>query len=186
MTNIVPIWHQNWVHRYYQLGLSIFPLRYKSKSPPKGIKWSQYQSVKPPSQQISVWLSTGYFWNIAVICGNISNNLVCFDFDDPTILTDIIPNPMDLTKKIVLGAWVVKSPRGYHIYLRSDKQVNFTRLVSKSKKLELRGNKTFVVLPPSTNSMSVKYRLLNTLNPANLCLPDKQDVYGIWDSWKDV
>jgi hypothetical protein len=174
--------NKNWVNAYYNLGLSIFPVQYRNKGPAKGVKWLQFQTTRPTSAQISNWLDTGFFWNIGVICGNISNDLVCVDIDD----IDFFKNSI-LTPKIFIdnGAWVVVTGKGYHIYFLSDKPVNFTRKLSKSKKYEMRGNKHFMVLPPSTHSNGRKYRFLNSYNITNIKLPDIDDIDRVWNLFKN-
>jgi putative DNA primase/helicase len=43
-------------------------------------EWSQYQKVRPSRQQIKTWY--GPHTGIGLVCGKVSGNLECLEFDD--------------------------------------------------------------------------------------------------------
>ena len=65
---------------YYNLGFSIIPLKPKSKQPL--YSWKQYTQIPHTLREINYWFS-GKNNNIAIICGEVSQNLIVLDFDDP-------------------------------------------------------------------------------------------------------
>src|SRR3972149_1490117 len=102
---------------YRKLDLNIIPLPQNSKKP--SIKWKKYQTEK----------YLGEFpenCNFGIVCGGTSDNLVVLDLD-ALELTDDFREYLDSTL-------VVKTGRGYHIYLRiSGKLPNTLRLTNKKK-----------------------------------------------------
>ncbi len=117
---------KEWVVAYYNLELSIIPLGYQKKTPAIGIKRKKYHSTQPTPDEIKKWYEKGLFQNIGVITGNVSDNLICFDFDYPEIFSKL---ELDITELIKKGAWVVMTPKEmgrYHVYFRSEKSINFT------------------------------------------------------------
>jgi len=165
---------QEWVWNYYNLGFSIFPVKFKSKAPMQGVTWKKYQKKRPTKLQIVNWLRAGMFGNIAVICGNVSDNLVCFDFDDPHLIKKM---NVDIDGYILSGAWVVETQKNngrYHIYFRSKKPVDFTR--KNVNGVDIRGNDHYAVLPPSIHPCGKPYNILNTSNPKELRKPLAIDI----------
>ena len=95
--------------------INIFPLKPRSKVPIQA--WKQYQTENfegdiPPE------------CNFAIVCGKISKNLVVYDFDNcPDINT--LNCVLDDAKNNTL---VVKTSRGFHVYLKLDKEMKNTTL----------------------------------------------------------
>jgi hypothetical protein len=174
---------EEWVWKYYDLGLSIFPIKAKKKTPPKGIKWKYYQKEKPSEYKIKIWLFKGLFSNIAVVCGNVSDNLVVFDIDDQVTFTSLGLKVNNLIKE---GAWVTKTTKGYHIFFRDIDQIAITRKQSKNNKMELRGNNHYVLLYPSIHPSGNIYDLQNTHDPKQLQLPAKIDTLKLWNDWNII
>ena len=90
--------------------VNFFPLRPKSKIPMQA--WKQYQTEKyegdiPPE------------CNYAVVCGAVSENLAVFDFDNCDSI-DILNNVLDNATNNTL---VVKTSRGFHVYVKLDKEI---------------------------------------------------------------
>jgi len=171
---------EKWVWKYFELGLSIFPIKYKDKSPPQGVTWKQYQTVKATQQQISNWLQQETFSNIAVIGGKVSGNLVIFDFDDPKVFEQLSLTPDNLIKH---GAWVTKTSKGYHVFFRHNKPIEITRVQKNG--IDMRCNTVYVLVYPSIHPLGSQYNLLNTHNPNDLQLPKEIDVEKLWMDWND-
>jgi hypothetical protein len=133
---------------YRRHGFSIIPVLPLDKK--AAIPWSVYQDRKPVDGEISEWLekywSRGY--NIAIVCGVVSNNLVVVD-------VDVYNNP-DSAKIFSMDAvmeetTVVETPSGgYHIYFLSKNPVPSFNLVYQAKPiLEVRSIGRYVLAPPS-------------------------------------
>jgi hypothetical protein len=175
-------YNRDWVLKYYELGFSIFPIKHFKKTPPYGIKWGKYQEKRASINQIMRWLAKGLFENIAVICGNVSGGLVCFDFD-----SSILFKQLDLDIELLkgLGAWVIETPRedrGYHIYFTSKKPIDFT-VIKNIEGLEIRGNKHYVLLPPSIHPNNYHYEFLNKFRLNDLKRPCEIDIDAFYDNF---
>jgi hypothetical protein len=117
-------------------GLNIIPLKERSKIPQ--LPWAKFQNEKfigdiPDNV------------NIGVICGKISDNLVVIDIDinDESLVDEIFPDARNKTL-------VVKTGRGYHIYLKTDKLPNSLKLTKKKVgNVEIRSNGMYTVGPTS-------------------------------------
>jgi len=131
--------------RYRDRGFSVIPLKPKSKEP--YIAWKEYQ-VRPPSYDElnkwkNMWKSGG---NIGVICGGVSDSLIVLDLDNQKIFDNFSNEYPELIK-----TWVVKTSRGYHIWLKCEN--------TKSKGL-VRGEGMYVVAPPSIHPDGAEYKWL--------------------------
>lgn len=125
--------------RYLTLGFSIIPLRGKVPT----VEWGTYQQRRPTQFEIERWRDCGLLHNIGIVCGQISGNLIVFDFDALPLYDAFTTRFPDLahTYTIVTGSG------GRHVYLRSDQLPPSQCL----KGMELRGNGLQVVAPPSVH-----------------------------------
>jgi hypothetical protein len=133
---------------YRRHGFSIIPVLPLDKK--AAVPWSEYQARKPTDEEVSVWFekywSKGY--NVAVVCGDVSNNLVVVD-------VDVYSSPdsakiFDLDKTCKETAVVETPSGGYHIYFFSKHPVPSFNLVYQAKPvLEVRSIGRYVLAPPS-------------------------------------
>jgi hypothetical protein len=63
---------------YQKLNLSVLPLNGKR---PVLAAWSEYQFAPAKIEAIHSWQRDGFFGNVGIICGKVSDNLVVLDFD---------------------------------------------------------------------------------------------------------
>lgn len=129
---------------YITNGFSIIPLSRTSKRPIG--EWKEYQKKVADVPTIMRWFR-GKSLNIAVVCGKISGNLIVIDFDDPDYYID--------------NAWllkdfpVVKTSKGYHVYVRTIEENNYRNIkliVDKKRvKAEIRATGGYVAAPPSVH-----------------------------------
>jgi hypothetical protein len=138
---------------YFAKGLSVFPVTPMTKTPE--IKWSEYRTRMPKQEEIKEWSAGNY--NIGVVCGAISGNLIVIDFDNPELFELVFPNIKGKT-------WVVKTPRpGVHVYFRTDRPLrgrnyNFA-------KIQVKGEGGYVLAPPSVHPNGNKYEFLEGCSP---------------------
>jgi hypothetical protein len=114
-----------------ELGLNVIPLKPKSKTP--SILWKQYQN-----EQYLEEISDEY--NIGIICGKTSKNLVVIDIDKKKfeVIDKIFPNALQKTL-------VVETSKGYHIYIRVPNLPNTLRLDNDDFHIDIQSQGTFVV-----------------------------------------
>jgi len=176
---------KKWVWAYYNKGLNLLPIKYKTKEPNglnKGeIKKWQYE--RQSKELIQKWVDKGLFEGIAILGGKVSCNIICLDFDDPEIF-----KILGLTVEGLIndGAWVTETPkeRGrYHIVIRDINEVNVTR---KQKFIDYRANEHYWVAHPSIHPNGKQYNFLNTHNPDELQLPASRNTLALFEKWNDV
>ena len=142
---------------YVSYDLSVIPLKPGEKVPI--VRWEKYQQEAPTIDEIRKWFE-GANNNIAIVCGKVSGNLVVIDFDDTEIYEKFmkeIESDAEL-KDIIESTWLVKTGKGYHIYIRvdSDKPVK----IGKMAKVDIKGEGGYVVAPPSLHPSGKYYTFI--------------------------
>jgi len=72
--------------------------------------------------------------NIAVVCGEVSDNFYPLDFDSEEALHKFFPKRDELLSLTP----VVKTSRGYHVWLKSSKPLELSKRTIKDLKIRLR------------------------------------------------
>ena len=139
--------------KFLSLGFSLIPLRPNDKKP-NVQEWSPYQSRKPTSEEILSWFE-GRNDNIGIVCGEVSGNLVVLDFDDPEVFHFCYLDWQKLAERTL----VVRTSKGFHVYLRTDKSVKTGRI--ESLRLDVKGQGSYVVAPPSLHPDGTSYCFLD-------------------------
>ena len=136
--------------RYCDLGFSVIPIIPGQKKPM--IKWEQYQNQRADKAQIEAWW---YKWpnaNIGIVTGEISD-LFVVDIDTEEGQANLLEYGFD---SIVNPT--VKTPRdGQHIYFKYPKGHDITIGAGVIKGTDFRGNKGYVLAPPSVNGNGKPY-----------------------------
>jgi hypothetical protein len=135
--------------------LNLIPLQSHKKIP--SVKWSEYQSKKY-TEQISDDA------NIGVICGLVSGNLVVIDIDskDESIIDVVLPDARNRTM-------VVKTARGFHIYIKTERMPKTLRLENGSHHIDVQSTGTYVVGPLSIHPDGTTYEVIsNTTTVKNI------------------
>jgi hypothetical protein len=137
---------------YISNGLSVIPIKPRDKVPL--IKWENYQREPPSIVEVRKWFD-GTDNNIAIVCGKVSGNLVVVDFDDVELYEEFLKGLDGELKDIVENTWLVKTGKGYHVYLRvnSDKPIRTRRF----GKIDIKGEEGYVVAPPSIHPSGKRY-----------------------------
>ena len=136
-------------------GCNIIPIPPRQKFP--SMDWKKYQTERYlPS------IPDGM--NFAVICGEISDNLLVIDIDhkgdDPGIINEIIPDVLKKTLVVQTGT------HGHHIYLKVRKLPNSTKLQhqerlvkGKPMGIDIQANGKIVVGPGSIHPNGSEYTI---------------------------
>ena len=141
---------QAMIEKFRSQLVNFFPLQAKSKIPM--IAWKQYQSemyhgIIPQE------------CNFAIICGKISSNLAVFDFDhceDLDVLNAVIPNALENTL-------VVKSQRGFHVYLKLDRTIKNVKLTRNDNMfIDVQSDGKYVVAPTSIHPSGITYEVISS------------------------
>lgn len=167
--------HLHAARDYLERGWAVIPMMPGTKRP--YIKWKQFQTEFPSSEQIDEWWTNWPDAGIAVVLGDISN----------LIVADVDGEVPHRTLMELLGAVpkapTVKSgsddPFRYHLFFRHPSDVTSASSTTPwnergdPEKLELRGTGGILVLPPSLHKSGqsycwVKRRSLSEIDPPEL------------------
>jgi len=157
------------VKRYYELGLTVIPLKPREKSPT--CQWQEFRHRKPTLEETErlfheALATYGTDINIGTITGKV-HGFVAVDVDDMEVFSSLQTLAPMVT---YLAIWTVKTKRGLHLYFRHPSGVEFTsaRLQPKDerlRKVELMAEGHIVVLPPSVHPEGDIYRFSERQNP---------------------
>ena len=156
---------------YQHWGLSIIPIIYKGKKPL--VDWKEYQKRRPYAGELGDWFGNSKPKNIGIVCGKASGNLVVLDFDSEALWGESLRN-WDEGKfgSIYQATPVVKTGRGYQVYLRTKRTVNKQRLNG----IDIQGQGSYVVAPPSVHPTGEVYQFINPDISNILVVNDLSDV----------
>lgn len=136
--------------RYCDMGFSVIPIIPGQKKPM--IKWEQYQTTRANRAQIESWWEKWPNANIGIVTGEISD-LFVVDIDTAEGQANLLEYGFD---SIVNPT--VKTPRdGQHIYFKYPKGHDITIGAGVIKGTDFRGNRGYVLAPPSINGNGKPY-----------------------------
>ncbi|MDY7108772.1 MAG: bifunctional DNA primase/polymerase [Planctomycetota bacterium] len=135
---------------YAARGMSIIPTKGKR---PAIRSWKPYQSRRAGAEEVTEWYANGDADGVAVICGPVSGNLTCRDFDDMGAYNRWALSHMDLAGTLP----TVRTARGRHVYFVSE-----IHAIRKLGDGELRGA-GFSLLPHSRHPDGTVYEWVNPL-----------------------
>lgn len=110
---------------------NIIPIIKNSKKP--AIEWREYQSKK------YVWNRNDWNGNFAIVCGQVSGNLVVVDIDSAQLYQEFFSD---------VDTFTVSTPsKGYHLYFRCslDKTIHGYR----GFPIDIQSSGSYVLIPPS-------------------------------------
>lgn len=150
-------------------GIAVIPC-VKGAKEPAIASWLPFQENLPSELQVTAWFS-GNNRNLGIICGKVSGNLLVVDCDSQEAYETFIKS----YGALLGNCPVVKTARGYHIYLRT------TRAVRSSKRdgLDIKSEGGYVIGPGSVHPDGTVYQVVQgdmvhipTLDPELLGLED--------------
>ncbi len=153
--------------RYAALGLCVIPIKPRSKKPDLR-RWQQYQDRRPKDEELEGWFSGREERNLAVVCGAVSGGLFVLDFDDPRAFAYVFGKADELAASTT----VVRTGRGgVHVYTRAKDgeappKTSLRRAPGRSRgpdlPVDVQGEGSYVVAPPSVHESGKRYELLGT------------------------
>ena len=165
---------------YYDRGLCVIPIRSWEVSRRPFVRWTAFQKQRPTRQQVIDWWTKWPDAGIAVILGPVCN-LFCVDVDGENahrILIDLLGR-IPLAPTVKSGS---EDPFRFHLYFRHPEQLAtaasktpFNHADDKGK-LELRGEKGLLVLPPSLHKSGRRYAFVQGRSLDDVELSNLPDV----------
>lgn len=127
---------------YQRRGWSVIPIDRRSKMPPAGFEWREYQDRIPTEEELREWWTIWPLANIGIVTGKASD-LVVVDFDprkggDPTNF--FAEHPTEYVVKTGGG--------GYHLYY-SHPGYRVPNQVDEALGRDVRADGGYVIAPPS-------------------------------------
>nr|WP_176704182.1 bifunctional DNA primase/polymerase [Sulfolobus neozealandicus] len=141
---------------YLKHGLSVIPIKYKDKKPALE-SWKEYQERQSTEEEIERWFSSGKY-NVGIVCGKASNNLVVLDFDEKRGFDkwyEYIDANYPHIRDMILSTWLEDTHNGVHVYLRVKDAV--IRSSKVGDKLDIKGDGGYVVATPSLHPEGTEY-----------------------------
>lgn len=153
---------------YVKKGFSIIPCEGKKAA----VAWSPFQKRRTRRDDVDRWHAAGLLNNVAIICGEVSRNLVVVDLDgDAAVFSLSVAFPE------LFETYIVRSGSGHgaHLYFRCKTMPRTTRGVGLSVgNIEVRADGCYVVAPPSIHPTSrMPYVVSNRQSIAQLSNLDK-------------
>jgi DNA-binding PadR family transcriptional regulator len=140
---------------YEKEKLSVIQLVAKAKTPALD-KWQQYQHRRPTKKEIEDWFFQGGIFNVGIVCGQVSENLVVLDYEDKRTAYKI--HGKDVGK----DTFVVETSKGLHIYYKLPFPIRKFKI--KELALDVQGEGSYVVAPPSIHPSGKQYEAQNFQN----------------------
>jgi len=148
----------DWMSNYCELGLCLIPLT-KHKIPLVRWKEAGFQIRRPTKEELERWLAEYPGCNWAVVCGSVSGFFFGLDFD-------LVQNYHRFfePERIERETTVVRSSRGIHVWGISDRLIGkFDVGPAKERLLEVHGEGSLLIVPPSVHASGVAYQFVNNL-----------------------
>jgi len=140
---------------YTNLGLGVIPVLYREKKPL--VSWQEYQRRKATESELRKWFANSLARNIAVVCGEVSGNLVVLDFDSPEGYRRFFGDTAELERQTA----VVKTSRGLHVWLRTTETIR--SFVIPDLSVDVIAEAKFVLVPPSIHPSGHPYQFVSGL-----------------------
>jgi len=150
---------------YAARGWSIIPIGKNKKPALKA--WREHQVTRATETELRRMFESTGIQGLAVICGAVSGNLVCRDFDVAEEYHEWAEKHPDWAKTLP----TVRTGRGFHVYFRSRGHTKIQKLGDG----ELRGG-GYCLLPPSKHPSGSLYEWVVTLSDGEIPEIDPVEV----------
>ena len=140
---------------YVRRGWSIIPIAQGTKKPPKGFRWTKFQTRPASESEIRDWFDCRDDLGLAVVLGKVSGGLVCRDFDDRQSYRRWKRDHPDLAASLP----TVKTAHCYHVYFHAGPAHQVFCDLHPAEEGEYRGDsKHYCLLPPSRHPDGTVYK----------------------------
>lgn len=137
-------------HAYHDFGLSVIPCKGKQAI----VGWARYARERSSRVEIARWFRQGTDSNVAIICGAVSGNLVVIDLDGDAAIGLFRSQWAELMRTLTVHTG---SGHGLHLYYKVRTMPQTTRhTIANVGNIEVRGNGTYVIAPPSIHPETKK------------------------------
>ena len=167
-------------------GISVVPPRTDGTKAPLG-SWRTFQERLPYLQELDDWYRTDENPGIGVVCGHVSGNLECLDFDRHSAYNEFIERAREtglseLVDRIEAG-YLERTPKGRHWLWRCSEISGNTKLANNENQeilIETRGEGGYVIVAPSSGSIHPSgepYELLSgSIDTITAITPDERGL----------
>ena len=168
------------ITKYQDLGFSTIPIVPEGKKPlPEIGSWKRFQSTTATSEEIEKWLELEQKFNIALIMGAISGNVIALDFDYPEVYVQWSADYPEYAKNAPTSQ-TGRIGGGYHVLFRITGTLpSGGNYEYKGKPLgQVKSEGGYIVAPPSIHENGQQYKWINPLT-ADIPEIDSLDSIGI-------
>jgi len=154
---------------YLDRGFSVVPQRAGDKKP--CVRWKPFQERLPTREEVTDWLTCQFpDAGLAVVLGPVSN-LFVIDVDGPEAHAALIARlgAEPVAPKVISGSG---KPSRFHLFFRHPAVATRAKITPWHPKLEFRGNKGIVVLPPSRHKSGLRYQWAPGQSLDDVALPE--------------
>ena len=156
----------------YTAGLCVIPVAEDGTKRPGIPSWKTYQTERPTREQEREWFSNSTRTGVGVICGAVSGNLECFEFDDESAYVAFkrrarVTGLGHLVERVEAGYSETTPGGGVHWLYRCESIGGNTKLTRRRKRpdeqgdpsdkvkvlIETRGEGGFVIVAPSNGKV---------------------------------
>ena len=148
---------------WHSVGVSAIPLAFKSKRPL--VKWTQYVDTPPTPAELKRYFLDNGEKNLGLLCGG-QFGLFVVDFDTIEGYDSFMEIIGSGLRTMFGKTYKVKTPRGMHVYFRSNDIVRSTKDVE--RKIDIKGERGYVVAPFSTHPTGKQYHENAPLDPTKI------------------
>ena len=140
-------------------GISIVPPRNDGTKAPLG-RWQTYQEQWPTLDEITQWYTDTNITGIGVVCGQVSGNLECIDFDRKEAYEEFVELAQlaglsELVDRIEDG-YLESTPKGMHWLWRCSEISHNVKLANNDQDetlIETRGEGGYVIVAPTSGTV---------------------------------
>jgi hypothetical protein len=153
---------------YAALGFSVVPQLPGAKHP--CVKWKPFQEQRPTEDQLRGWFERWPQAGLAVVLGPVSG-LFAIDVDGPEAHEALVARlgSEPVAPKVLSGSG---KPHRYHLFFRHPDLATRAKSTPWHKKLEFRGHRGIIILPPSLHKSGNRYRFAQGHSFNDMELPE--------------
>lgn len=174
--------------------VGVLPQVFDEKTGETKPSWKEYQTRIARPDELDRWAASASTTGIALVCGQVSGGLICYDFDDAAVFTpwcEGVAKALGKTaREFLSGCFVQRTSRGYQVIIRvfkpeGNRKLAFKKQDDPRKKpeplIETREEGGYCLMPPSVHPSGWVYTSLkgySNIHEIRVGLPSEM---VIWD-----